>query len=528
MDATTICDGDSYIFGSQTLTTAGDYTEIFTSVDGCDSTVVFTLTVNPVYNEVDNAAICDGESFIFGTQTLIAAGDYTEIFTSVNGCDSIVILTLTVNPVYNEVATATIYVGDSYVFGTQTLTIAGDYTEVFTSVNSCDSTVVLTLTVLVDITQDINMHAGWNIISTYIVAADMNMISLLSSIVSDFVLIKNESGIPYWPNYGVNNIGNWDSQEGYKIKMIVPNTLSITGDIIDPSTLTITYPAGWSLIAYPKNIETDAVQALAPIYSNLVLAKDQWGWAYWPVFGLNAIGNLKPGEGYAIKMSNAGSFVYSNNTAKTSIIIAKPYHYTKITNTGDNMTVGIPTNVWETTPNIGDEIAVFSTSGALVGSAVYSGDNMAVPIWGNDINSNNTDGLVKDEFFTLKIWNNISGKENSLSIAWAEGSSNYESDAIVIAKSIITTSNILFNLEQNNPNPAINNTTIKFVLPLSGNVELSIYNILGEKLEVIINQDMNEGEHEVLINTESYSPGVYFYRLKAGKFIASKQMNIIK
>ncbi|MCF8373340.1 MAG: choice-of-anchor J domain-containing protein, partial [Bacteroidales bacterium] len=54
-DAATICDGDTYIFGTQTLTTANTYTEVFASVDGCDSTVVLTLSVNPVYNNTDVA-----------------------------------------------------------------------------------------------------------------------------------------------------------------------------------------------------------------------------------------------------------------------------------------------------------------------------------------------------------------------------------------------------------------------------------------------------------------------------------------
>lgn len=143
----TICDGDSYTFGTQTLTTAGTYTEVFSTVNGCDSTVVLTLNVNPTYNETATADICDGDSFTFGAQTLTAAGVYTEVFQTGTGCDSTVVLTLTVNPTYNETATATICSGESYVFGAQTLTTAGNYTEVFQSANGCDSTVVLTLSV---------------------------------------------------------------------------------------------------------------------------------------------------------------------------------------------------------------------------------------------------------------------------------------------------------------------------------------------------------------------------------------------
>jgi sulfur transfer protein SufE/uncharacterized protein YceK len=143
----TICEGEEYQLGTQTLTESGEYTEVFQSVHGCDSTVVLTLTVNPVYFETDEATICQGDEYIFGTQTLTDAGEYTEVFQSVHGCDSTVVLTLTVNPTYNETDKATICEGDEYIFGSQTLTDAGEYTEVFQSILGCDSTVVLTLTV---------------------------------------------------------------------------------------------------------------------------------------------------------------------------------------------------------------------------------------------------------------------------------------------------------------------------------------------------------------------------------------------
>ncbi|MCF8374455.1 MAG: gliding motility-associated C-terminal domain-containing protein, partial [Bacteroidales bacterium] len=147
VDSATICDGDIFVFGTQNLDTAGVYTEVFASVDGCDSTVVLTLNVNPIYNTVDSATICDGDIFVFGTQNLDTAGVYTEVFVSVDGCDSTVVLTLNVNPVFNTVDSATICDGDVFLFGTQTLNTAGAYTELYTTVDGCDSTVVLNLTV---------------------------------------------------------------------------------------------------------------------------------------------------------------------------------------------------------------------------------------------------------------------------------------------------------------------------------------------------------------------------------------------
>ena len=142
-----ICDGSSYNFFGQTLTTAGTYSHTLQTVIGCGSVIVLTLTVNPLYNTPTTATICDGGSYDFFGQTLSTAGTYNHTLQSVNGCDSVITLTLTVNPVYNTPTTATICEGGSYDFFGQTLTTAGTYTHTLQTVNGCDSVITLTLTV---------------------------------------------------------------------------------------------------------------------------------------------------------------------------------------------------------------------------------------------------------------------------------------------------------------------------------------------------------------------------------------------
>ncbi|WP_425391248.1 PKD domain-containing protein [Ekhidna sp.] len=99
-----------------------------------------------ITNTVDEE-VCQGEDVMFGTQTLTVSGQYMETFTAENGCDSLVTLNLTVNPVYDEDVSITVYEGGDYSFGAQTLTESGDYVETFSSINDCDSTVNLTLTI---------------------------------------------------------------------------------------------------------------------------------------------------------------------------------------------------------------------------------------------------------------------------------------------------------------------------------------------------------------------------------------------
>ena len=144
----TICDGDAYAFDGQTLTTSGSYTATFTTANGCDSVVNLNLTALPPLATTLNEQICDGASVTVGTTTYTTAGTYTQTLTSAAGCDSVVTLNLTVDPTYQEQVSATICDGDSYPFGSQNPTTTGTYTEVFTAANGCDSAVTLTLTVV--------------------------------------------------------------------------------------------------------------------------------------------------------------------------------------------------------------------------------------------------------------------------------------------------------------------------------------------------------------------------------------------
>ena len=134
--------------GLNTWTTTGTYTDTIPNSANCDSIITINLTINSNYNEVSNATICNGSTYTFGSQSLTLAGQYTEIFTATNGCDSTVTLDLTVVNSYTENTTTSICDGEIYTFGSQSLISAGQYSEVFTSSTGCDSTVNLTLFVL--------------------------------------------------------------------------------------------------------------------------------------------------------------------------------------------------------------------------------------------------------------------------------------------------------------------------------------------------------------------------------------------
>ena len=143
-----ICQGESYSFAGQNLTVGGVYRDSLQTVSGCDSVVVLTLTVNPTYAVTDEATICPSElPYTWNGVTFEAAGTQTATMQTVNHCDSVVTMTLHVNPAYTVPMEASICNGEAYTFFGQLLTISGEYTHQLQTVDGCDSVVVLTLTV---------------------------------------------------------------------------------------------------------------------------------------------------------------------------------------------------------------------------------------------------------------------------------------------------------------------------------------------------------------------------------------------
>lgn len=152
-DAATICANETFQFGTQTLTAAdaGLNTEVFQTVNGCDSTVDLTLTVLPTPVTQLSQSICANETVQFNGQTLDASNAGLNSFTtsSVNGCDSTVELTLTVFPLDTTQISESICAGETFNFNGQLLDAsdAGLNTATLTNSNGCDSVVELTLNV---------------------------------------------------------------------------------------------------------------------------------------------------------------------------------------------------------------------------------------------------------------------------------------------------------------------------------------------------------------------------------------------
>jgi hypothetical protein len=104
-----------------------------------------------------------------------------------------------------------------------------------------------------------------------------------------------------------------------------------------------------------------------------------------------------------------------------------------------------------------------------------------------------------------------------------DGSFEYSNEINIDIKAPFT-----YNLEQNYPNPFNPSTLIKYSVAQDGFVNVSVFNLLGEKIATLVNTNMQAGRYEVNFNASSLSSGVYFYSIEAGNFKAVRKLMLMK
>jgi hypothetical protein len=83
-------------------------------------------------------------------------------------------------------------------------------------------------------------------------------------------------------------------------------------------------------------------------------------------------------------------------------------------------------------------------------------------------------------------------------------------------------------LAQNYPNPFNPASTIKFQTPALSFVTLKVYDVLGNEIETLVNEEKQIGTYEITWYAEGLPSGIYFYRLKAGSYVETKKMVLMK
>jgi len=383
--------------------------------------------------------------------------------------------------------------------------------------------------------QSIAFPGGWYMYSSYIQAEDMDAEQVMSSIEENLVILKDNEGNAYLTEWDFNGIGELDFREGYQIKTNTLDTIDICGLQKYPEANPLFISQGWNLISYLRESPSPVDVVLEDMNStgNLLLVKDFNGNPYLPEWNFNGIGDMQPGQGYQLKALELDTLFYLSNdldyrVSTSRVINSKLKHFDRPLNTGNNMQIVIPENVWESTVEEGSEISAYNAVGKLVGATVYSNPTTVLTLWGNDVNTELVDGLLVNEPVALKVWNNERLRDFEIT-NWSIGANSYEIDAVNVVSSIdFSPDYALTSLFDAIPNPSYQTTNISFFIIESTKVNISVYTILGELMEVIANSKYTEGLHEIEMNVSHLEAGSYFYTMTTADFKQTNQLIILK
>ena len=399
------------------------------------------------------------------------------------------------------------------------------------------------------VTQSVALASGWSMISSFVEPADPDLDVIFSSILANLVIVKNGAGQVFWPQFGIITIGQWNVRHGYQINLRSASTLAITGISIVPEATPIQLNQGWNLVAYlrtsPQNIET----ALASIQGRIVIVKNNAGQVFWPQFSINTIGSMRPGEGYQINVSQAATLTYPANGA-TNVAQAKPAaNWTPLEASNANAIRHFPLQA-KTGANAilllrfpqgaeGDEIAALASEATVVGSGVLHQGTALITVWGDDaLTGEITEGAIEGEPLSLKIWSQVDQMEKALDVsALTDALSgaalapdlHYQPEAAWVADVAFAQERpTSFSLSQNYPNPFNPATRIQYALPENAQVKLTVYDMLGQRVAVLVDKKQTAGFYEIGFQATSLPSGMYFYRLNAGGFVETRKMVVLK
>lgn len=197
--------------------------------------------------------------------------------------------------------------------------------------------------------------------------------------------------------------------------------------------------------------------------------------------------------------------------------------------TGSDVTLsGSPTDVWifqiATTLTLGNGIQVILADGAQAANVFWQVGTSATL----GTNSVLKGTILADQSISLGTGASVEGR-----LLASIAAVTIESSTVTVPQLLITSADDEmqpdgFNLSQNFPNPFNPSTTISYHLPANGHVSVTITDMMGREVSVLVNEVQSAGAHQIVWDAQGFSSGTYIYRLETGSSISVKRMLLLK
>jgi hypothetical protein len=253
--------------------------------------------------------------------------------------------------------------------------------------------------------QAISLPVGWLGISSYIIPDEPALETALAGIEDDMEIMITFGGM-YWPSKNINQIGDWDSYTGYKIKINEPTLLEMFGF---PAATEVTFGAGVHYLPVLTSNSVASADVLDQAGDALLYAFNiQEQLIYWPGGGLSTLQTLEPGIGYLLWLTDEATFDFAGKTAAVPQELATFVNTTPwndVINTANPHIISISAAAMVELV-AGDVIGAFNSAGICVGMTEFTGDlsNLSLVTYGQDFTANSDYGMAEGEPFNFKLY----------------------------------------------------------------------------------------------------------------------------
>ncbi len=378
--------------------------------------------------------------------------------------------------------------------------------------------------------QTLELQAGWNGMSSYIVPAEPAVEDLFAPVVNDLILARNLTQV-YWPEENVNTIGDWDNYSGYAAKFTSAVDMVIPGD--EMAGKEITLEAGWHYLPVLSQCAANVDDMFGDIADDVVIIQDLVGTeVWWPSAGVYSLENFEPGLAYKMKLNNPVTVTFPDcdgDNAKPSVKKKNTVscNWGEINMTPSTQVVALMGAAIDKF-NEGDAIGAFDENGKLFGylEISKSGSNEAITLFADDVSTIEKDGFAEGDQISYIMFNSKTGESHELQVEYSVVMDNttglFQTGTFAAIKSISMGITGLVESNENSvqiyPNPA---TDIVNIVASQEINTIRIFNLTGQMIMEILPESNN-----VQIQSSSMEAGVYFVEIISNESLLTKRLVI--
>lgn len=384
--------------------------------------------------------------------------------------------------------------------------------------------------------QTVTFTPGWNWFSLNVNAADMSANKVLSHLhPANGSIVKTDNAYAqyYLPSAGA---GTWQgalsaftTKKSYMIQLSQADTLHFLGTPVTDTT-NIQIASGWNWVGYPRQDISSATSYLAGVNAaNGDLLKTQSNFIQYNAGNWSGtLNNMYPGQGYKLKTANAFNFVIppsrslpswnaDDNRYQQNMSVTADLQFNSVSTTQSHYLVGAFVN------------------GTCVG--------VAQPIYLRSLNAYRVfitihgDTANAAQEITYKVYDTDNDVEyepiyDTIHVVPDSTVARVESPYVINVQTTTGVNAVNFNegysLLQNVPNPFSATSEIQYNIPAAQQVSIILYDEAGRLIAQLVNGTQAAGNHKVSFAQQDLQSGVYFYQMRAGDFVKTRRMLIIR